>query len=47
MSAPPDLAKPAVASAGIDYVLIAGQVVKDPEGVDEGRKLGQAITGSF
>jgi N-acyl-D-aspartate/D-glutamate deacylase len=41
------VANPAVASAGIEYVLIAGQVVKDPDGVDASKKLGQPITGSF
>ncbi|MBV9952987.1 MAG: amidohydrolase family protein [Acidimicrobiia bacterium] len=41
------VARPAVASAGIDYVLIAGQVVKDPDGLDSSKKLGQPITGVF
>jgi N-acyl-D-aspartate/D-glutamate deacylase len=41
------VARPAVASAGIDYVLIAGQVVKDPNGLDSSKKLGKPITGDF
>ena len=41
------VANPAVASAGIDHVLIAGQVVKTPAGVDETLHLGQPIKGVF
>jgi len=35
---------PAQASAGIDHVLILGQVVKTPDGVDESKKLGRPVT---
>jgi hypothetical protein len=41
------VARPAVPSAGIDYVLIAGQVVKDTDGLDTSKKLGRPITGDF
>ncbi len=35
---------PAQASAGIDHVLILGQVVKTPDGVDESKKVGRPVT---
>jgi N-acyl-D-aspartate/D-glutamate deacylase len=41
------VARPAVASAGIDYVLIAGQVVKNPEGLDPTKTFGKPIKGDF
>jgi N-acyl-D-aspartate/D-glutamate deacylase len=41
------VAEPSVASAGIEYVLIAGQVVKSPDGIDVTKKLGRPITGEL
>jgi len=36
---------PAQFSAGIEHVLMLGQVVKTPEGVDETKRLGRPVTG--
>jgi N-acyl-D-aspartate/D-glutamate deacylase len=34
---------PGLASAGIEHVLILGQVVKTPDGIDESKRLGQPV----